>query len=246
MGHTGVMQRRTTQLARRRVAAHACPACRRPWALRGVRTEAGSWVIRCSSCGWQDLRRARHPGPPTQGDTPHAAPLPADATHRSPGVLLHDDDDHLLDALEDYLVAGWAAGGAGLVIATREHRAALRRRLTVRGLTASLGEGRLVELDANATLAQFMRDGCPDADLFDLTVGSLVRDHATGTALRGFSEMVDVLWATGNAVGALQLARLWVDLQERVGFRLLCAYGTDHVPPEERDVVTRAHERTAD
>lgn len=247
MGDTGVMQRRPAHAARRRVAAHACPVCRRPWALRGIRTETGAWLIRCSSCGWQDERRAQLPGPPTPRASPSARrAVLADDMQRTPGALLYDDDDHLLDSVEDYLVAGWAAGGAGLVIATPEHRAALRRRLTVRGLTASLGEGRLVELDAAATLEQFVRGGLPDADLFDRTVGSLVRDHAAAAPLRIFGEMVDVLWAGGDSVGALQLARLWTDLQERVRFRLLCAYATDHVDPADRDLVTRAHERDAD
>jgi hypothetical protein len=91
--------------------------------------------------------------------------------------------------------------------------AALRQELAVRGLSAALGGGRLVELDAIETLRLFMRDGSSDPVLFQETVGSLVREHAAGAPLRAFGEMVDVLWEASNPVAALELERLWAGLQ---------------------------------
>jgi hypothetical protein len=233
------MMRRPANVTRRRVAAHACPDCRRLWALRGVRTDDGTWLISCAHCGWHDLRGAgveRGPGVPGQRGT---APAGGQWSH---GVLLYDEDEQLLGTLEAYLLAGWSEGAVGLVIATAEHRRGLRARLIAHGLTALLSEGRFVELDAAETLALFMRDGAPDPELFDRTVGALVREHATDGALRGFGEMVDVLWAEGNAVGALELERLWSALGRRVSFTLLCAYATAHVDPEDRAAVVAAHE----
>ena len=233
------MLRRPAYVNRRRVAAHACPQCRRLWALRGVRTEAGAWLISCSFCGWRDVRGAHgDPGP----DVPQQRPASRSGGQWSHGVFLYEREEHLLDVLEGYLLAGWASGGVGLVIATPEHRWSLRERLEEHGLSDVLGQGRFVELDARSTLDQFMRDGTPDPDQFDRTVGSLVRDHAADSPLHGFGEMVDVLWSEGNAVGALELERLWSGLQDRVSFSLLCAYATAHVDPEDRAVINGAHD----
>lgn len=239
MGHTGPMLRRPVHVTRRRVAAHACPGCRQLWALRGARSELGAWVISCGSCGWSDIRAAaaiRPDGAP--GDAAPGCTL----GHWSHGVFLYDTDADLLRVLEDYLLNAWATGGVALVVATPQHRAALRDRLAGLGLGAAMGQGRLVELDAATTLAQFMVDGLPDPDLFERTLGGLVRDHAGDAPLHGFGEMVDLLWADGNAVGALALERLWSGLQEVAPFWLLCAYAAEHLDPSDRELVASAHD----
>ncbi|WP_186816413.1 MEDS domain-containing protein [Cellulomonas aerilata] len=234
------MLRTPTNAARRRVAAHACPCCRRLWALSGSRIPSGSWVIACKFCGWHAIRGGpRRPAPGTGGASSRAD-AGTDWSHR---VLFHAGDDHLMGAVEDYLVAGWEAGGVGLVIATPQHRTALRDRLAAHGVLDSLGQGRYVELDAAATLEQFMGDdGVPDPERFATTVGSLVRDHAADRTLRGFGEMVDLLWAGGNAVGALELERLWSGLQDEVPFALLCAYAESHVDEDDRVEIARVHD----
>ena len=233
------MLRRPANVTRRRVAAHACPDCRRLWALRGVRTDTGSWLISCAFCGWTDVRPS---GTERRTQVPEQRPTPDGDGQWSHGVFLYEHDHQLVSVLEEYLVDGWSAGCVGLVIATPEHRRALRAQLAEHGLVDALGHGRLVELDAASTLAQFMHDGVPDPEDFHRTVGSLVRDHAADGGLRGFGEMVDVLWAGGNAVGALELERLWSGLQEQVEFSLLCAYATAHVEPADRASITGAHD----
>jgi hypothetical protein len=197
---------------------------------------SGSWVIACKHCGWHALRGGHH------ADRTAAPGRRTGEARWSHGVLFYAEDRQLVDALEEYLVAGWDAGGLGLVIATPQHRAALRERLAARGLLDSLG-GRFVELDAAATLEQFLDDdGVPDAERFAGTVGSLVRGHAADGTLRGFGEMVDVLWAAGNVVGALELERLWSRLQDEVPFTLLCAYADAHVDDDARAQIGRAHD----
>lgn len=251
------MLRRPTTVTRRRVAAHACPECRRLWALSGSRIPSGAWVIACKFCGWHDVRGgARTTTSAAEGSEHRAgsatgtgtgtgtgAPTPAPTDARSHDVVFHAADDELVASMAQYLAEGWAAGGIGLVIATPEHRAALRRRLVADGLGESLGGGRYIELDAARTLEQLVDDdGAPDPERFDRTVGSLVRDHAADAPLRGFGEMVDLLWAAGDAVGALELEELWTGLQGRVPFTLLCAYAGAHVGPADRGTIGRAHD----
>jgi hypothetical protein len=229
------MLRQPTNATRRRVAAHACPGCRRLWALSGSRIPSGSWVIACKYCGWHAIRGGQRAASSAVTDT--------EAAGWSHGVVFYAEDSELVTALEDHLVAGWTSGGVGLVIATPEHRAALRERLAGHGVLESVAQGRLVELDAATTLGQFMGDdGVPDAERFARSVGSLVRGHAADGPLRGFGEMVDLLWAAGNAVGALELERLWSALQDDVPFSLLCAYASDHLDEDDRLEICHVHD----
>lgn len=239
-----MVTRRTTG-SRRRAAAHACPDCRRPWALRGRRSASGAWIISCDSCGWVDVRVGR---PAAERGTDPAVlddRLDGPLCGWSHGVHVHRGEDDLLSSVETYLVRGWSAGGVGLVVGTPEHRSALRDRLAARGLTSSLGEGRYIELDAARTLEQFMRDGAPDPTRFHDTVGSLVREHAAGVRLHAFGEMVDVLWGQGNHVGALELEGLWTGLQRRISFSLLCGYAGAHVDERSRGILETVHDHVA-
>lgn len=157
-------------------------------------------------------------------------------------MLVYRQDVELVRLLADYLSEGWAAGGAAVVIATPEHRAALREELVARELTAAFRDGRFVQLDAAETLRLFMRGDSPDPVLFRETVGSLVREHAAAAPLYAFGEMVDLLWADGKAVGALELEQLWAQFQDRVPFSLLCAYAEAHVDDAGRRVVCSVHD----
>ena len=205
---------------RRRAAAHACPGCLRPWAVRAVRTTAGPWVYSCWHCSWSDVRG---------GATDERSAYPSAPAPWIHGVHRYDHGSELIRSLADYLSEGWASGRIGVVVASPDHRAALRQELAVRGLSAALGGGRLVELDAIETLRLFMRDGSSDPVLFQETVGSLVGERAAGAPLRAFGEMVDVLWEAGNPFAALKLERLWAGLQTRVPFSLLCGYAAGHL-----------------
>ena len=241
------MIRRPTHVTRRRVAAHACPQCRRLWALSGSRLPSGAWVIACASCGWHDVRggrRATEPLP-TQGGraggpTRSARTPDADRPH---DVVLAADEDQLVSAVEEHLLAGGSGAPTCLVIATPAHRTALRSRLDDAGVAGTWVRSRLVELDAADTLARILGDdGAPDPERFDRCVGSLVREHAAQGRLRCFGEMVDLLWAAGDDAGALALERLWAALQREVAFSLLCAYGADHVATDDRAAIAGAHD----
>ena len=187
----------------------------------------------CRFCHWRSTRRADR-------STPALRPA------RGHDVHLYDDDDELVNSLEDFLLQGWSAGGAAIVVATAEHRSALHTRLREDGLEGSLRGGRLIELDAASTLRLFMRDGLPDSDLFNETVGAVVREVAAERPLHAFGEMVDLLWTEGNTRGAMRLERLWAGLQDEIPFHLLCSYAASHVEEtHELTAITRVHDTVA-
>jgi hypothetical protein len=83
-------------------------------------------------------------------------------------VQIYQDDAVLLDALEGYVVGGLRNGHAAIVIATQSHLESLGNRLAARGvdLDVASSQDQYIALDAEQTLAEFMRDGWLDAGLF--------------------------------------------------------------------------------
>src|SRR3954469_3440619 len=73
-------------------------------------------------------------------------------------VQFYEDDGFLEDSVAGYLATGLEAGDGGIVIATREHRIAIQKKLGARGINvaAARAEGQFVSLDAAETLAKFM------------------------------------------------------------------------------------------
>jgi hypothetical protein len=142
-----------------------------------------------------------------------APPVPAHAVH------FYEEDEALIARLEQYVVEGARLGELTVVIATPVHRQMLRERLAESSL-----EEAFLGLDAQDTLNRFMVGGLPDPQLFELTVGALVRERVGG-GLRAYGEMVSLLWQQDNIAGTIQLEALWNALQATVDFPLLCAYG---------------------
>jgi PAS domain S-box-containing protein len=142
-------------------------------------------------------------------------------------VQFYDSDAFLSNRVGEFLGAGLQAGEAGILIATPEHRVAMEKILSRRGIDiASLKRaGRFFSLDAKETLAQFMVKGCPDERLFNQVIGELVARAANGNArVRAFGEMVALLSAEKNNEGAIKLEELWNELSRMHSLSLLCAY----------------------
>ena len=158
-------------------------------------------------------------------------------------VDLYADDAELLSHVTAYVIDGLAQGETCLVVATPQHRAGLRHRLALAGL----GEhgGRLLELDADEVLRRFLRDDWPDPALFDLAVAEVLRTLLRqGGRVRVFGEVVGLLHARGMLPAALQLEKLWEQLQRELDFPLLCAYplvGCDEQDAELREHVLALH-----
>ena len=156
-----------------------------------------------------------------------------------PGMTGHDvhfyrSEASLVRTVVSFLAEGVRAGQPIVVVATREHQRLFQEGLGALGLDVDeLYSGRLaVWLDARDTLASFMEGATPNRELFMATVGNVFEpllNKRSYLIVRGFGEMVDLLWKDGNTQGALQLEQLWNDLADRYSYSLLCGYSVENV-----------------
>lgn len=167
-------------------------------------------------------------------------------------VRFYDDESALVQGIAAYLADGLLAAAPGFVISPESRSLAIRDALGSMGVDVerALALGQIEFLDAGTALSRFMVDGLPDRALFDLHIGEPLARLARAwqpRRLRAYGDMVDRLWANGNAPGALALENLWNDLIERVGFALHCAYDQGHFHRDAHragfDAVCRAHGR---
>lgn len=161
--------------------------------------------------------------------TSDALPLAAD----SHVVHFYEQSAALTDDVAGFLADGFEAGQPGAVIAGEEHLQLIVAKLRDRGLDpdALVQQERLVLLDAHETLQSLMLVHSPSPQRFNIVVGGVIArlSRLNGNApVRAYGEMVDVLWRTGNTVGALRLEELWNDLTRTHDFRLFCAYSMGH------------------
>jgi DcmR-like sensory protein len=154
-------------------------------------------------------------------------------------VQLYGKDDRLLARnVSRYLREGLRRGDGLLVIATVEHRGSFVRQLNAEPAYArAVLEGRLVFLDAEATLNRFMVDEEPDQERFESVIGealSGVRTRSVHAGIRAYGEMVGVLWEAGQISAAVRLEELWNQLLQASDVSLFCAYPIDVLGPEFR------------
>jgi hypothetical protein len=142
-------------------------------------------------------------------------------------VQLYENEGAFLDSLEAFAAGALLSGESLIVIATPAHRLALNQRLKARSIdVAYIHAGdQYIELDAEATLSQFMVDGWPDDILFEELVRDLLtRARRNGRRVRAFGEMVALMWARGENAATVRLEHLWHSLCKREQFPLLCSY----------------------
>jgi hypothetical protein len=131
-----------------------------------------------------------------------------------------------------YMREGLKRGESAFVIATGEHAEAFVGELKASGaeVESSLRDGKLVVLDAHAMLAGMMVDDRLNPELFENTIGSVLRDtrmRADCTGLRAYGEMVGILWKSGRFAAAIQMESFWNKLLDALEFNLFCAYPID-------------------
>jgi MEDS: MEthanogen/methylotroph, DcmR Sensory domain len=144
-------------------------------------------------------------------------------------VQIYGDDESLAVALSTYVGAGLAKGEAAVVIATPDHAAAVRARLSAEGLeTADLERwGQLRILDARDMLDELLVSGTPDPDQFGVLSRVLISDARQASRngrVRVYGEMVNLLWSRGQCAAALRLEELWSEIIAANAVPLYCAY----------------------
>jgi hypothetical protein len=139
------------------------------------------------------------------------------------------DEQRLAANVARFLADALTSGGAALVIAGESRRVLFEREL------ASLGSvwpadwrARVVWRDDAQTLAEFMRDGRPNRERFEATVGAMAEDLSRRFGrVRAYGEMVGRLWNDRSFGAAIALEQLWNELVNRTGVGLFCGYAID-------------------
>ena len=155
--------------------------------------------------------------------------MPDHLRARHHAVQFYASDDTLTQTVSGFLAAGLIIGEPAVVIATPAHSAAILDALTHRLINVEGAKrlGDLICLDAHDVLSSFMRADIPDPEAFRSNVGHLMT-HAlcgrTGTSVRAYGEMVDVLLKRGHEDAAIALEVMWNDLAHTHPFQLLCGY----------------------
>jgi hypothetical protein len=143
------------------------------------------------------------------------------------GCQVYDDEGAFLDSLTGFVGHGLWNGEAAVVIATASHLEGLEARLRDTGLDLAhlRADDRFITLSPEMTLAQFMVDGWPQPDRFDATLSQvLARARGKGRPVRGFGEMVALLWQREQYAATVRLEGLWQELVARERVQVLCSY----------------------
>lgn len=142
-------------------------------------------------------------------------------------VQFYETDDDLAARVTAYLLGAMQDHGAGIVVATPAHRAAIEARLEQAGVhpAAAREHGTYVALDAEAVMNHFMINGFADPAGFWRVISPVVK-KASGKRrkVRVFGEMVALLWAAGLPGAAVDLEALWNELASQYSFSVFCAY----------------------
>jgi hypothetical protein len=138
------------------------------------------------------------------------------------------DERPLVSEVAGYLREALSEDGGAIVIAAESRRRAILAEVRARVRNDAACDERLLGLDAEEMLAAFVRDGRPDAALFDANVGEPIRRLAARSrCVRAYGEMVGLLWERQAYACAIALEGLWNELMERVSFDLFCSYPID-------------------
>jgi hypothetical protein len=142
-------------------------------------------------------------------------------------LQLFDTHTSRADAVSSFLREGLEQCEAVVAVMTPANWEYTSKRLRSRGVRVddAVAAGQLTILDAAETLKKLSRNGIPDRERFDATIGTLARRlRSGGRTLRAYGEMVDLLAGEGDYRGAQQLEGLWNELREREPFTLFCGY----------------------
>jgi len=169
--------------------------------------------------------------PEIQGDSLTVEAV--EAATRLHAVRFYESRESLARIVGKFLGEGFLAGLPAIVIATPDHRDAIKQALSAHYFDVSRLEraNDLIIVDAAETLSRFMVDGMPDAVRFKDAMIPLIELACRGRndcVIRAYGEMVDVLWQAGQTAAAIRLEMLWNQLAQTHLFALLCGYSMGH------------------
>src|ERR1700722_10169740 len=151
-------------------------------------------------------------------------------------LLFYRRDSELVDQVCEYLAGGIERDEVIVVIATADHREAIRTNLA-KSCGNAVGNSNFLELDAAETLGRFRSDGRIDRTKFRDLVGRVVLEASvSGRPVRAYGEMVTLLWKAGDVLSAIELETLWNELQMELSFSLVCAYPIPSSAAEIQDL----------
>jgi hypothetical protein len=165
-------------------------------------------------------------------------------------VQLFDTAESLGQTVARFVQEGLAAEDVVLVVARSASWTTIAERLArdTADIGGALRRGRLIVLDAAATLAKFMKNGRPDDKRFAKVIGGLVHELAARGRLRVYGEMVDVLATDAQFRAAIALEHLWNALGRTVSFSLFCGYSAVNFGSprsgDALDLICRCHSAT--
>src|SRR6266540_5132787 len=148
-------------------------------------------------------------------------------------VQFYSNEDVLFTTVAGFLSEGLVAGQPAVVIATEPHTQSILEHLSARFIDIERAKhfGDLIVLDAENTLATFMKDDEPDPMCFKRHVGDVIRQALGGrvrTPVRAYGEMVDLLWKQEKPEAAIKLEMLWNELATTHAFSVLHGYAMEN------------------
>ncbi len=149
------------------------------------------------------------------------------AAPREHVVQFYAEERTLLDTLERYSAGGLAGGESVILIATRTHLDETAARLGRAGICVERAgaEHRYIARDAEDLLSHLMVRGRIDEARFQIIARQMLSHAFAGAPrVRGFGEMVSLVWQQGLRGAALRLEELWHELVRRRPFPVVCAY----------------------
>jgi hypothetical protein len=161
-------------------------------------------------------------------------------------VQVYRDERVLIEAISLFAGAALGRNEAVVLVATREHGAAVEECLDRDGFDVATLKawGQIQVLDAQEVLSRFMVDGRPDETRFKAVSRELIGEVKSARRFREvrvYGEMVNLLWSD-NLPAAARLEELWNEVIEEHAISLFCAYCLDApdraFPPQLRALHT--------
>jgi hypothetical protein len=149
-------------------------------------------------------------------------------------VRFYESEEEICRVASEFIAEGIEAGEPAVVIARARHRARILDGLRDHGIDPDRLQASddLLVLDAHDTLAALTANGQPNATLLDEHAGRMFQRICHGRkdcTVWAYGEMVDLLWESGNPVGAMVMEILWNKLAASWKLCILCGYSSSNV-----------------